>query len=136
MQGDTGPTQPDDSALARRIAAIEEHLAALGSTLHLRARRLELVDENGAVRIRIGYLGEDDVIGMECLHRNGTLGSFFGLVAGDGSVSFTGGRYDNIVLELGADDDGAHLRVIDPADPTGGRAIDMTDFAGSPAGEL
>ncbi|MDA8355117.1 MAG: hypothetical protein M0Z95_02175, partial [Actinomycetota bacterium] len=71
------------------------------------------------------YLGEDDVIGMECLHRNGTLGSFFGLVADDGSVSFTGGRYDNIVLELSAAEDGAHLRVIDPVDPAGRRAVDL-----------
>lgn len=125
MPSKTGTSGTDSSMFSKRVAAIEARLAALEQASHLQARRLELVDENGAVRMRIGHLGEDDVIGMECLHRNGTLESFFGLVAGDGSVSFTGGRYDNIALELGADDGGAHLRVIDPADPAGRRAVDL-----------
>lgn len=88
------------------------------------ARRFELLDDNGAVRLRLGYVGEDDVVGMECFRRGGSLSAFFGQVAGDGSVMFTGGLYDNIVVDFNADEEGGHLRVVDPRDPAGARVVD------------
>jgi len=47
----------------------------------------------------------------------------------DGSASLTSGRHHNIVLELSASEVGPHLRVVDPVDPAGGRAVDMLEAA-------
>ena len=136
-EGARGGAKPIDEALeliADAVADIRLRVERLEARQIISARRLELLDDNGAVRLRLGYVGEDDVVGMECFRRNGSLSAFFGQVAGDGSVMFTGGLYDNIVVDFNADDEGGHLRVVDPADPAGARVVDALSHARNVAG--
>lgn len=124
---DAGRCDPNDetSDLGSQLAGLDRRLAALESRTRLRAELVELVDANGAVRARLGYLGEEDVVGLECRRRDGSLSVFVGQVDGDGSLMCTGGRYDQFVLDLGASEDGAYLRVGDPDDPGGEQVRDV-----------
>lgn len=122
---------PVGSGCAGVIDRLEGELAELRAQLEIdshrvvRAERLELVDTNGAVRVRVGWLGDEDVVGVETRRMDGSLSAFFGQVAGEGSLMFTGGHYGAFVVDFGATELGGHLRLIDPNDPQGARVQDI-----------
>ena len=111
--------------LGRELAELRDAVRAITASRTIRAERLELVDSHGAVRARLGHLGAEDVVGLECRRENGSISAFVGQVAGEGTCMFTGGRYDTFVLEVGATELGGHLRITDPDDPHGERSIDV-----------
>lgn len=132
VPGDATPTRQDAiTQLHAELAALRAELHHLATRDTIRARLFEFVDVNGAVRVRVGDLGEEDVVGIECRRRNGSLSAFFGQVAGEGSLMFTGGSYDTFVVDFGATESGGHLRVVDPLDPHGERLVDVLASARS-----
>lgn len=134
---------PEESGWGRALLSLSGQLEELRGRVRqleapetIRAQHLELVDEDGTLRLRLGYLGEEDLFGLECLRTDGSLSAFFGQVAGEGSLMFTGGSFDNIVVEFGANELGAHLTVADPSDSVGGRTVDALEQARRDAASL
>ena len=122
--------------ISSQLEELRERIQRLEAPETIRAEHLELVDEEGQLRLRLGYLGEEDLVGVECLRVDGSLSAFFGQVAGEGSLMFTGGPFDHIVVELGANELGAHLTVADPNDAVGGRTVDALEAARRDASSL
>lgn len=110
--------------LADEVRSIRERVAVLERPRPVQVTELDLVDDEGTALLRLHRGEAGRSVGIECLGANNKLLGFFGAIDGVGSLVFTGGRYGNVVVDLGADADGPHLLVGDGEDRMGSRWID------------